>query len=42
MYDLSGKIALITGAGGEHGIGRAICQRLAQEGWGGLYELKLR
>lgn len=33
MYDdLSGKIALITGAGGEHGIGRAICQRLAQEG----------
>ena len=32
MYDLSGKVALITGAGGELGIGRAICQRLASEG----------
>ena len=32
MYDLTGKIAVITGAGGEHGIGRAIAVRLAQEG----------
>ena len=24
IYNLSGKVALITGAGGEHGIGRAI------------------
>ena len=32
MYNLSGKVALITGAGGELGIGRAICQRLASEG----------
>ena len=32
MYDLTGKIAVITGAGGEHGIGRAIAMRLAQEG----------
>ena len=32
MYNLSGKVALITGAGGELGIGRAICQRLANEG----------
>ena len=32
MYDLDGKVALITGAGGEHGIGRAIATRLAQEG----------
>ncbi|MEX2599606.1 MAG: glucose 1-dehydrogenase, partial [Dehalococcoidia bacterium] len=31
-YDLDGKIALITGAGGEHGFGRAIANRLAQEG----------
>jgi NAD(P)-dependent dehydrogenase (short-subunit alcohol dehydrogenase family) len=32
MYHLSGKVALITGAGGEHGIGRAIATRLAREG----------
>jgi len=32
MYDLSGKVALITGAGGELGIGRAIATRLAREG----------
>ena len=32
MYDLNGKIAVITGAGGRHGIGRAIATRLAREG----------
>jgi meso-butanediol dehydrogenase/(S,S)-butanediol dehydrogenase/diacetyl reductase len=32
MYDLDNKVALVTGAGGEHGIGRAIAVRLAQEG----------
>jgi NAD(P)-dependent dehydrogenase (short-subunit alcohol dehydrogenase family) len=32
MYNLNGKVALVTGAGGEHGIGRAIATRLAQEG----------
>ena len=32
MYDLNGKVAIITGAGGRHGIGRAIALSLAQEG----------
>lgn len=32
MYDLDGKIALVTGAGGKSGIGRCIANRLAAEG----------
>lgn len=32
MYDLDGKVAIVTGAGGEYGIGRAIANRLAQDG----------
>lgn len=32
MYNLDGKVALITGAGGEYGLGRAIARRMAQEG----------
>lgn len=32
MYDLKGKVALVTGASGELGIGRAIAVRLAKEG----------
>ena len=32
MYNLDGKVALITGAGGRNGIGRAIATRLAKEG----------
>ena len=32
MYDFSGKVALVTGAGGEFGVGHAIAKRLAQEG----------
>ena len=32
MYNLERKVALVTGAGGEHGIGRSIALRLASEG----------
>lgn len=32
MYNLNEKVALVTGTGGEHGIGRAIATRLAEEG----------
>ena len=32
MYDLKGKVAIVTGAGRERGIGRAIAVRLASEG----------
>ncbi len=32
MYDLQGKTVFVTGAGGEHGIGRAIALRLAEDG----------
>ena len=32
MADLSGKVALITGAGRQRGLGRAIALRLAQDG----------
>jgi NAD(P)-dependent dehydrogenase (short-subunit alcohol dehydrogenase family) len=32
MYDLDGKVAIVTGAGGKRGIGRAIATRLASEG----------
>ena len=32
MYDLQGQVALVTGAGGQHGIGHAIARRLAAEG----------
>lgn len=32
MYELHGKVAIVTGAGGRHGIGRAIATRLAREG----------
>lgn len=32
MYNLTGKVALVTGSGGELGIGRAIAMRLAEEG----------
>ena len=32
MYSLEGKVALVTGAAGKNGIGRAIAVRLAEEG----------
>ncbi|MFC2007190.1 SDR family NAD(P)-dependent oxidoreductase [Chloroflexota bacterium] len=32
MYDLSGKVAIVTGSGGKRGFGRAIANRLAREG----------
>jgi len=32
VYNLQGKVALVTGAGGRNGIGRAIARRLAIEG----------
>lgn len=32
MYELNGKVAIVTGAGGRHGIGRSIATRLAREG----------
>lgn len=32
MYDLANKVAIVTGAAGRHGIGRAIALRLAHEG----------
>ncbi len=32
MYNLNEKVALVTGAGGKNGIGRAIATRLAKEG----------
>jgi NAD(P)-dependent dehydrogenase (short-subunit alcohol dehydrogenase family) len=32
MYNLNGKVAIVTGAGGKQGFGRAIANRLADEG----------
>ena len=32
MYNLDGKVAIVTGAGGKNGIGRSIATRLASEG----------
>ncbi len=32
MYDLNGKVSIVTGAGGKRGLGRAIAKRLAREG----------
>jgi NAD(P)-dependent dehydrogenase (short-subunit alcohol dehydrogenase family) len=32
VQDLEGKVAVVTGSGGQHGIGRATASRLAREG----------
>jgi len=32
MGRLDNKVAMVTGAGGEHGLGRAIARRFADEG----------
>ena len=32
MYDLSGKVAIVTGSGRPHGLGQGIAKRLAKEG----------
>ena len=32
MASLAGKVAMVTGSGGEHGFGRAVARRLAAEG----------
>jgi len=32
VYDLTGKVAIVTGSGGRRGFGRAIANRLAREG----------
>ncbi len=32
MYDLHGKVAIVTGAGRKDGIGAAVARRLAQDG----------
>ena len=32
MYDLAGKVAIVTGAGRPKGLGEAMAIRLAQEG----------
>ena len=32
MYNLNGKVAIITGSGGKNGIGRSVANRLSKEG----------
>jgi NAD(P)-dependent dehydrogenase (short-subunit alcohol dehydrogenase family) len=32
MYDLSGRVAIVTGSGRPHGLGQGIAKRLAKEG----------
>ncbi|MBU1748514.1 MAG: oxidoreductase, partial [Chloroflexi bacterium] len=32
MYDLKGKVAMVTGAGRQGGIGAAVARRLARDG----------